>query len=359
MAKSALSHRERVKLALEHKVTDRVPISMVCSAVNDPVGFEKYLQKERGISMDVYFKPIIDVIEIFPRYIGPPLKEMEDFWSVIRKEVSYGPGAYEEIDYYPLAGAKTIDDVEAYRWPTTDWFDYTSIPEQIKKLNAEAGEEYCIMVKGGNIFETSWYMRGFEQAFMDIVLAPEVIGLIMEKVTQFYIAQTKKVLEAADGMVDLMFTADDVGCQKGLLMSLDMYQTSLKPYHKRLHDAVHEYGAKGIYHTDGAVMEAVGDLMDMGVDVLQALQFDARDMDPQVLKDKYGDRLCFEGGVSVQKTMPFGTAEDVRQETLSHISVLGKSGGYICGPSHQIQFGTPPENIVALFDTAMTAPMTS
>jgi uroporphyrinogen decarboxylase len=100
-------------------------------------------------------------------------------------------------------------------------------------------------------------------------------------------------------------------------------------------------------------MEAVPGLMDMGIDVLQALQFDAAGMDARVLKEKYGEQLCFEGGVSVQKTLPFGTVEDVRAEVEERISVLGKDGGYILGPSHSIQAGTPVENIYAMFETAM------
>ena len=108
-----------------------------------------------------------------------------------------------------------------------------------------------------------------------------------------------------------------------------------------------------IYHTDGAVMDAVDGLIDMGIDVLQALQFSAKEMDPAVLKRRFGDRLCFEGGVSVQTTLPFGTPEEVRAEVEELICVLGKDGGYILGPSHAIQAGTPPENIVALFDAAM------
>jgi len=90
----------------------------------------------------------------------------------------------------------------------------------------------------------------------------------------------------------------------------------------------------------------------MGIDVLQALQFSARGMDPQELKRRFGDRLCFEGGVSVQTTLPFGTAEDVRNEVEELIAVLGEGGGYILGPSHAIQAGTPAKNVVAMFDTA-------
>jgi uroporphyrinogen decarboxylase len=92
----------------------------------------------------------------------------------------------------------------------------------------------------------------------------------------------------------------------------------------------------------------------MGIDVLQALQFSADNMDPALLKSRHGDRLCFEGGVSVQTTLPFGSAEDVRAEVEERIAVLGRGGGYILGPSHWIQAGTPPGNIVAMFDAALS-----
>ena len=115
-----------------------------------------------------------------------------------------------------------------------------------------------------------------------------------------------------------------------------------------------------IYHTDGAVTEAVDGLIDTGIDVLlvlpcggQALQFSAKGMDPRVLKERFGERLCFEGEVSVQTTLPFGTVEDVREEVEELVRVLSAGGGYILGPSHAIQAGTPPENIVAMFDTAL------
>ena len=96
--------------------------------------------------------------------------------------------------------------------------------------------------------------------------------------------------------------------------------------------------------------------MDMGIDVLQALQFDAAGMDPEALKRAHGDRLCFEGGVSVQSTLPFGSTEDVREEVRHLIATLGAGGGYILGPSHVIQAGTPPENIYAMFETALSTP---
>jgi len=348
-----LSSRERVRLALEHQETDRIPIAMVCSGINPPARreLEAYLQRERGIDVQTYLDSFIDVRQVGPAYRGPPLPPDEDIWGVRRAPVSYGSGSYDEIVHYPLANAQGLDDLKAFRWPSTDWFDYTVLPERIAAANADG--EHCLMISNGNIFETSWYMRGFQRMFLDFVLNPELAHAILARVTDFYVAHFARMLQAADGAVDLAFTADDIAGQHGLLMSPQMWEQFLKPYHVRLNQTIHEFGAKVIYHTDGAATEMVEGLIDMGIDVLQALQFSADGMDPGTLKRRFGDRLCFEGGVSVQTTLPFGTPSDVRQEVRELIAVLGAGGGgYILGPSHAIQAGTPAENTVAMFDTA-------
>ncbi len=352
-----LTHRDRVRLALQHRTTDRIPIAMVCSGINRPAhdALQAYLQRERGLTAEQYLHPFIDILSVEPAYIGPPLPEGRDIWGVVRCPISYGSGSYDEIQYYPLAEAQDAAELDRYPWPTTSWFDYEALRRRIERL-AQA-EPYCLMVRGGNIFETAWYMRGFERALMDLAQGGEIIDGIMERATRFYLQHTECMLQAAEGQVDLVFTADDIGGQRGLLMSLEMWRKHIYPYHRRQNDLIHRYGARVIYHSDGAVMQAVGGLIDMGIDILQALQFSARGMDPVELKRRWGDRLCFEGGVSVQTTLPFGTAEDVKREVEHLIRVLGEGGGYILGPSHAIQAGTPPENIVALFDTAATVPV--
>ena len=352
--KTTLSSRERVRLALQHQATDRIPLAMVCSGINAPAdrAFDALLRRERGVDLQTFLQKVIDIRDVGPRYTGPRLAPGEDMWGVRRKAVSYGLSSYDEIEYYPLAQAQSPGDLEQHRWPSTDWFDYAALNESIAA--AQEDGEHCLMISNANIFESTWYMRGFEQTFLDLALNPELAEAIMQRVTDFYIAHFTRMLEVADGRVELAFTADDIGGQRGLLMSLKMWQQALKPHHQRLNKAIHEFGVKVIYHSDGSVIDAVPGLVDMGIDVLQALQLSADRMDAQVLKDRYGDRLCFEGGVSVQTTLPFGAPEDVRQETEALIRVLGKDGGYILGPSHAIQAGTPPENILAMFDATLS-----
>jgi uroporphyrinogen decarboxylase len=353
MRKEILSSRERVRLALNHQATDRIPIAMVCSGINAPAysAFDYLLRRERGVDLITFLKATLDIREVHPLYIGPPLHAEVDIWGVRRRPVNYGLSSYDEIEYYPLASAKTPADLLRHPWPKTEWFDYESLQTSISTASADG--DHCLMISNGNIFETSWYMRGFEQIFMDLIENVDLVHELFERVTDFYLAHFTRLLQVANGRVDLAFTADDIGGQHGLLMSLGMWEQFIKPYHYRLNRIIHGFGVKVIYHSDGAVQKAIPGLVDMGIDVLQALQFSADGMDPHIMKASFGNRLCFEGGMSVQTTLPFGTPEDVHSEAEMLIKVLGANGGYILGPSHAIQAGTPPENILAMFDTAL------
>lgn len=347
-----LTHRERVRLALDHRDTDRVPIAMVCSGINPPAyrALTEHLRRDRGVTVEEYLQPLLDIQSVGPEYVGPALAPGTDIWGVRRAPVTYGAGEYHEICHYPLASAQTPADLDRHCWPDLDWFDYSVIPRRIAALDRQ--DDYCLMVANGNVFETAWYMRGFERMLADLILNPELADAILGRVADFMVAHFDRMLAAGRGRIDLAFTADDIGGQEGLLLSLEMWKRHLEPHHRRLNRVIHDHGAKVIYHSDGSVMEAVPGLMAMGIDVLQALQFDARGMDPVALKERFGERLCFQGGISVQTTLPFSTAAQVRAEVEERIRVLGRGGGYILGPSHAIQAGTPPENITALFDAA-------
>jgi uroporphyrinogen decarboxylase len=347
-----LTHRERVRLALDHQPTDRVPIAMVCSGINRPAreALAAWLERERRTTVEAYLEPLLDIQGVQPAYIGPTLAPGTDYWGVHRSPISYGADSYSEIDHYPLAAASDIDDLSYHTWPDPDWFDYDGLCERVAQLRKTC--DPCLMLTNLNVFECSWYMRGFEQMLLDLVLQPELAQAIMARVTDFLAEYARRALEAAGGQLDLVFTADDIGGQNGLLVRRETWLSDLHPYHVRLNQLVHEHGAKVIYHSDGAVIDAVPDLIEGGIDILQALQLECAGMDPAVLKERFGDRIGFEGGVSVQQTLPWGTADDVRREVEHLVRTLGRGGGYICGPSHAIQAGTPPENIVALFDTA-------
>ena len=349
-----MTSRERVMTALSHKEPDIVPFSPGFG-INYPARKElaEYMKKELA-EVDRLLESLSDIRHVGPKYIGPENRSMNlsdgsyvDIWGVKRSPVKNAKDTYFEISEYPLSNLTTIDELENYIFPDVSWFDFSVIPEQIKTHNRIGNSEYAIMLGNGNIFESSWYMRGLENMFADLLEGKEYAHWLLNKVTEFFTDYFSKALEAADGKIDLAFTADDIGGQNDLLISLPLWEEMLKPYHKRLNKVIHNYGAKIVYHSDGAVMKAIDGLIDMGIDVLEALQFDAAGMNPAELKAKAGGRLSFHGGVSVQSTLPFGTPEEVKVEVTERIKILGKNGGYILAPSHAIQAGTPPENIYA------------
>jgi len=344
-----MTSRERVLAALDHKETDRIPIAMVCGGINPPAmkALDEFLQMDRGINAESYINSFLDVAEV---WVTGEFGQEQDMWGVGRKDVSYGEGSYSEIVHYPLREIKTLQEIKQYAFPRVSDMNVDERVGEIRRLRKTSNQ--AIVLANANLFETSWYMRGLEQAFEDMMLRPDQIHFIMDTVTTFFTEYFFAILKRCRGEVDMVFTADDIGHQDGLLLSLDMWEEFIKPYHVRINDMIHNMGAKVIYHTDGAVSEAVPDLIDMGIDVLQALQFSAANMDPRHLKENFGERLCFEGGMCVQKVLPFGTVDVVREETRKLITILGKEGGYLCGPSHFIQAGTPAKNIAAFFDEA-------
>ena len=337
--------------ALDHQETDRVPIAMVCGGINPPAlrALDDFLLKDRGIGAQDYIDTFLDVAEV---WVTGVFGQEWDMWGVGRKDVSYGEGSYSEIVHYPLRDLHSLQEIRSYSFPRVKDMAVDEWAGEIRALRKQ--RDQSIVLANANLFETTWYMRGLEQAFEDMLLRPELIHSIMEPVTTFFTDYFYAILKRCPGEIDMVFTADDIGQQDALLLSLDMWEEFIKPYHVRINDMIHEMGARVIYHTDGAVSEAVPGLMDMGRDVLHALQFSAARMDAQELKDNFGEKLCFEGGMCVQKVLPFGSVEEVRKETRRLISILGKKGGYLCGPSHFIQDGTPPENITAFFDEAQS-----
>ena len=374
MFNNSMSSREIVMRALEHKSTPRAPFSLGFG-VNLPAKLRlmEYLGHDCLRQTEDFLLAFDDIRRVAPRYIGPAERELTlpdgctiDIWGVMRKPVTYTKdGVYDEICYYPLAGASSAADLDAYEWPSPDWYDYATLPDIVRDINPNG--KFAIMLGKGNIFESTWYMRGFEQILMDIVLEPDLIDAIMDRVTAFYIEYFERALNAARGSIDLVFTADDIAGQNGMLMSPDTWRKRIKPFHKQMNARLHEHGVKIIYHTDGAAHSVIDDLIDMGIDCWEALQLDAHGMDAAEIKKAAGGRLAFHGGISVQQLLPYASPEEVRAEVARLIRCLGGGcsgsdgysgcnpgcqGGYIAAPSHAIQAGTPPENIIAMLQTA-------
>lgn len=297
----------------------------------------------------------IDCRMVTTRYVGTKARKLPDgtlvdAWGTHRRQVSNEFGTYEEYASHPLAEAETPDDVRAWEWASPDDWDVAGVRAQCERLNAET--RYHLRYEVGGIFEWSWALRGFERFLLDLVEAPDVACAIMDRFTDLYIANTVRVIEAAGGRLDMVYTYDDVGIQNGPLLSPRMWRKYILPRHQRLNAAIRaaRYPVKIMYHSCGAVYPFIAAFVDeMGIDVLNPLQPRAAGMDMARIKAEFGDRLAFHGAIDIQHTLPHGTPAEVQAEVRERCRVLGRGGGYICTTAHYIQADTPLENIVALY----------
>lgn len=350
---------QRIKTALEHKEPDRVPIGYYATPEANAA-----LKQHLGLRDDeaLLQRLGVDYRRVGPRYVGPAHKSgdffsaavEEDIWGVKRRPVhnEFG-GMYMEISHYPLAHVREVRELDDHQWPELEWFDCSGIEAQIDKLNSDGNRKW-FMTFGGGGFESPWYMRGMEQFLMDLVVNPEIAEAICQRVTDFFLARTRKLLDAAKGKIDMVLTGGDIGTQRGMLLSPKLWRERVKPWSGRLIQTYKKLGCKTIYHSDGAFVEVIEDFIELGLDVLNPIQTRADGMDPAFLKKKFGDRLCFNGGVDIQEILPHGTPAEVAAETKRMIAILGAGGGYIVEPAHAFQPDTSCQNIMAMYEAALT-----
>jgi uroporphyrinogen decarboxylase len=287
------------------------------------------------------------VVTVYPDYIGPKPPEGEDIYGIRYRTVEYGTGSYSEAASHPLAQYNTVEEIERnFRWPQADWWDYSRIPQQLI-----GWEDYPIRGGGSEPFLLFKNLRGDEQAMMDLALNPEIVDYCLGKLFDLAYQNTLRIYETIPGKVNITYVAEDMGGQDNLMFSKKHIRRYLLPGMKRIIDLAHQAGAYAFHHNDGNCRAILPDMLELGIDVLNPIQWRSRGMEREGLKQDFGDRLIFHGAVDNQYTLPFGSIAEVRQEVLDNLSILGAGGGYILAPCHNIQPVSPPENIVAMYDT--------
>jgi len=263
--------------------------------------------------------------------------------------------AYYEITHSPLQDA-SLDDIASYPWPNV------AHPSRFQGLRAKARAIHdagyaVVALSGVSPFEYCYMLRGVEQWFADLAADPEFAQALLRKVTDLQCAAAVGLLEEAGDEVDVLITGDDLGSQSAPLISPRMYRKLIKPYHAELMSAIkRRTKAKIFYHSDGDIYPLIGDLIDIGVDLLNPVQVSAGEMgDTARLKKMFGDRLSFCGAIDSQEVLPNGTPDDVRREVRHRIADLAPGGGYILASVHCLQPDVPPENVIAMFDEALSA----
>lgn len=345
-----MNSRERMLAAINHEPVDRVPTDIWATGE-----VWTKLRSHFGDGADIMAELHIDGMSwAGPAYVGPELKEPTeggtvDIWGIRTRRVAHEGGFYDEQSFYPLAEVQTMDDLDRYAWPTTDWFDYSGMRARAEVAHADKVLQCGYMAP----FYYHNALRGLEQSLIDPMIDPELTHEIVKRITDFFYDHHRRMFEVCEGLIDVAQVTDDLGSQNGPLISLDLYKEFYAPHHKRLIALCHEFGVKVLHHDCGSCREFLPVLVEMGIDILNPIQRTCPGMDMKELKTEFGAKLCFHGAVENQRILPFGTPEEVRAEVRLCIdSLAGDGTGYILAACHNLQGNTPVENIIAMYDEA-------
>lgn len=378
---SSMTSRERVLKAVERKEPDRPPIDFggvvsgivmgsphgyaaLCDRIGivDPVPpvINTRLSCVQNVDERILTRFRVDVRHV--NIGGEPLEEMQgglfrDAWGLILKP----SGIYKSIpdELAPLRSASSQDDIEEYKF----WPDPCN-PAFVRGKRQEAKDlrektDYAVFSHpgyAGRIFHMYAGLRGFDRWLLDMRVDPDFYHLLADKITDVAIDVCREFYSVVGEYTDVAVYYDDMGTQTGGFMSLDDFRKFVKPYTSRYVRAVKEMtGAKVFYHSCGSVYSYVNDIIEMGIDILNPIQPLAKDMAPEKIKAEFGRRICFHGGVDEQRLLPFGTVDEVKESVGKTVGILTPGGGWIVAPAHNIQPDTPPENIIAMYDTAFEA----
>ena len=200
-------------------------------------------------------------------------------------------------------------------------------------------------------------IRDMAEWYMSTLSRRDYVRKIFERQCEIGLANLEKIYRAVgDRVAIVLVTGADFGQQSGSMISPRAYRDLHKPFHKQVNNWVHQHTSwKTFIHSCGSVRMLLDDFIDAGFDVLNPVQCSATGMNPMELKKGYGDRVTFwGGGVDTQRTLPFGTPDEVRREVRDRLRILGPGGGFVFNPIHNVQAGTPIENVLALYEAVKT-----
>ncbi len=367
-----MKHRDRVLIALNHEEPDRCPMQ-----VSFTPEFASRLEHDLGLMDEDFYNPhgggntyileraldedmLLTSVGWANSYYATETYSEDgetytDEWGITWKNVAYetrfGKGHYTEMVGHPLADDQAIDSYQPPDPKRPELF------VEAERLIQEHKDEYWIVgVTVTTVFETAWALRGYEKTLMDLALNPDFIERLFDIPFHYHLTAAKKLVEMG---VDMIWTGDDVGAQNKMLISPDTWRRYFKPRMAAFISTLKSINPelKVAYHSDGLIYPIIPDLIEIGLDVLNPIQ--PRSMDPEEVKKKFGDKLCFWGSMDEQHTLPFGTPADVETEVIARLRTLGKNGGLVIGPTHHVQLDTPLENFWAMVNTITQTPYSS
>ncbi|MDC7233655.1 MAG: uroporphyrinogen decarboxylase family protein [Spirochaetales bacterium] len=367
-----MTHKERILAAADHKPVDRVPTDMWATVEVQEKLFRHFGIEEgqgehspciglnggplsRGVSgiLRLWDELGVDgILEVRPPCRKETVTTEEGVrvneWGFGYRTSRYEEGSYDEQVLYPLAGISDPHELERYEWPDPDWYDYAALPGLIDQCGDRA-----ICCGYSALFTFHNYLRGLEQSLMDPVLEEELTRIILQKVSDFFLEYHRRCFEAAEGRIHFSQVTDDWGAQTGLITSPEIFQSFYKEHMERAIALVKSFGIRVFHHDDGDMRPLLPELTEMGIDILNPVQWRCGDWDLKSMKETYGSRICFHSAVDNQETLPRGTAQEVGEQVRELVSVLASDRtGFILGPCHNLQPNTSVENILALYEAA-------
>ncbi len=368
--------RERTLAALDHREPDRVPLDFGGRHTTLHLYAHQALMRHLGLqgpeprirSYHTYLvEPDPQLLERFERVsalffpnspsdyvfaIDPATRTYVDEWGT--KYYMPPGGYYYDICAAPLAEAESEADLRAYRWPNpTDPARLAGLPAQVKA--AYATGEKVLMMCGAmpGLWEHSWYLFGFEQAYVNLAANQPLMEALTERLLEWQVAYWDVTLEAVGACIDLVQINEDLGGQHGPLMSPQVFRRIYKPRLRRLVEAIKQKTRARVYlHSCGSIYRLIPDIIECGIDVLNPVQVNAEEMDSARLKREFGKDLTFWGGGCDPVILQRGSPQDVVDEVKRRIHDLAPGGGFVFGSVHNIQANVPAENILAMFGAA-------
>ena len=350
-----MTHKQRLLAAINHEEPDRVPL---CAWYTPEA--ERMLLRHLGVNSDqteTYQAaggplPILMDHDFLISWIGPCTSyysnnnaEYTDEWGIGWKWFKNSSGgAYTEIVRHPLADIRDLRELTLPDFSRVDRYD------GVRQLIAQYGREYGIM--GGaacTLFELAWYLLGMQRLLMDLVGEPDFMNALLDDLARWIDVAGSKLVELG---VDIIWIGDDFGTQDRMLISPQLFRQFFKPRYAKLFakwKAINP-NVKIAFHSDGYIHPIIGDLVEIGLDILNPVQ--PKSMDPAKIKNEFGRNLTLWGTVDIQEVMPFGSREDVINEVKLRLRTAGKGGGFIISPAHNLQPDVPLENILAFYQAA-------
>jgi len=350
---ATMTSRERVLKAFARQIPDRVPINYFANP-----GIDRRLKQHYGLGENdgegLSARLGVDFRGVDAPYTGPKLHadlpdRNIDIWGIRRRWIAHESGGYWDYCDFPLRDA-TLEQVEAWPLPSPDHFDYSKVAEQCERHRG-----FAIFAGGagtGDIINKDAMLRNMEQVLVDL-LTDEPAGLrLIDRRLAVQFEVTARILEAGRGRIDFLWIGEDLGTQKGPLISLELFRKHIRPRHQKLVDLAKHWKIPVLIHSCGSSSWAFDDFAEMGIAAVDTLQPEAKNMAPAYLKQRFGGKLAFHGCISTAGPVAFGTPEQTAQNAREILETMMPGGGYCFAPTHMLQDNSPTENVVAVYDTA-------